>query len=46
MKNQLKNIFAVLVIALALTSCSKDEEATPIVDELADVSKFKEFTNY
>ncbi|MEC4050765.1 hypothetical protein OX284_015100 [Flavobacterium sp. SUN046] len=46
MKTQLKNIFAILIMALAFTSCSKDEEViTPAVDELEGLSKFKEITN-
>ncbi|MGL2962786.1 hypothetical protein ACSVH2_03065 [Flavobacterium sp. RSB2_4_14] len=44
MKTQLKNIVAVVIMALALTSCSKDDSTTP-VDELAELTKFKEFTN-
>lgn len=46
MKTQLKNILAILVLALAFTSCSKDEEViTPAVDELSGFSKFKEVAN-
>lgn len=46
MKTQLKNILAILVLALAFTSCSKDEEViTPTVDELSGFSKFKEVAN-
>jgi hypothetical protein len=44
MKFQLKNILAVVAIALAFSSCSSDSE-TPIVDELAELTKFKEITN-
>lgn len=46
MKTQLKNIFAILIMAVAFTSCSKDEEIIiPVVDELESFTKFKEITN-
>jgi hypothetical protein len=46
MKTQLKNIFAILIMALAFASCSKDEEVIiPVVNELEGFSKFKEVTN-
>lgn len=46
MKTQLKNIFAIVIMALAFTSCSKDNQViTPVVDELEGLSKFKEITN-
>ena len=44
MKFQLKNILAVVAIALAFFSCSSDND-TPVVDELAELTKFKEITN-
>lgn len=44
MKFQLKNILAVVAIALAFSSCSTDSD-TPVVDELAELTKFKEITN-
>ena len=44
MKFQLKNILAVVAIALAFSSCSSDSE-TPAVNELAELTKFKEITN-
>lgn len=48
MKFQLKNIFAILVMALAFTSCSNDDDdvVTPVVvDELEGLTKFKEISN-
>ena len=44
MKCQLKNIIAVIVIALAMGSCTKDNDDA-VVDELFGLSKFKEITN-
>ncbi|TDD78793.1 hypothetical protein [Flavobacterium caseinilyticum] len=44
MKFQLKNILAVVAIAFAFSSCSSDND-TPVVDELAELTKFKEITN-
>ena len=44
MKFQLKNILAVMAIVLAFSSCSSDSD-TPVVDELAELTKFKEITN-
>lgn len=46
MKTQIKNILAILVLAITFTSCSKDDEVTTSsVDELYGFSKFKEVTN-
>ena len=47
MKTQLKNIFAVLLMALAFTSCSNDEDpiVIPVVNELEGLTKFKEIAN-
>ena len=44
MKFQLKNILAVVAIALAFPSCSSDTD-TPKVNELAELIKIKEITN-
>ncbi|WP_348823405.1 hypothetical protein [Flavobacterium aestuarii] len=44
MKFQIKNIIAIICITLALGSCSSDD-ATPAVDELEGLTKFKEITN-
>lgn len=44
MKTQLKNIFAVLFMALALTSCS-DNDDNSSVNELEGLTKFQEMTN-
>ena len=47
MKTQLKNIFVILIMALAFTSCSSDDEqiTLPVVNELDGLSKFKEMSN-
>ena len=47
MKTQLKNIFAVLLMVLAFTSCSNDEDpiVIPVVNELEGLTKFKEINN-
>jgi hypothetical protein len=44
MKFQLKNILAVVAIALVFWSCSSDSDNL-VVDELAEVTKFKEIAN-
>ena len=44
MKFQLKNIIAILVIAFAFASCSNTED-TNTVNELDDITKFKEIVN-
>ncbi|OAB27893.1 hypothetical protein SAMN05444395_103308 [Flavobacterium fryxellicola] len=44
MKFQLKNILAVMAISIVLFSCSSDSD-TPVVDELAELTKFKEIAN-
>ena len=44
MKFQLKNIMAVVAILLAFSSCSSDSD-TPVVDELAGLTKIKTITN-
>mgnify|MGYP003451122310 FL=1 len=44
MKFQLKNIVAVLFMALALISCSDNDDST-IVNELDGLTKFQEMTN-
>ena len=43
MKFQLKNIIAVMAIALAFSSCSNDEN--PVIDELEELNKIQEITN-
>lgn len=45
MKSLLKNIVALLAIALAFTSCSDNDDNTPAVNELEGITKFKEITN-
>ena len=46
MKTILKNIFTILVMVGALTSCSNNDENTnPTVNELDGLTKFKEITN-
>lgn len=47
MKTQLKNIFVILIMALAFTSCSNDDEqiVIPSVSELDGLTKFKEIAN-
>jgi len=46
MKTLLKKILAIFVMALAITSCSNDDETTsPVVNELEGLTKFKEITN-
>ena len=44
MKFQLKNIVAVLIMALALISCSDNDDSTT-VNELGGLTKFQEMTN-
>ena len=44
MKFQLKNILAVVAVILAFSSCSSDGD-TPAVNELSELTKFKEITN-
>ena len=44
MKFQLKNIVAVLIMALALISCSDNDDSTT-VNELDGLTKFQEMTN-
>ncbi|HRL72408.1 MAG TPA: hypothetical protein PLT79_12030, partial [Flavobacterium sp.] len=44
MKFKLKNILAVVAIALVFYSCSSDSD-TPVVNELAELTKIKEITN-
>ena len=44
MKFKLKNILAGVAIALAFYSCSSDSD-TPVVNELAELTKIKEITN-
>ncbi|GAB3716040.1 hypothetical protein [Flavobacterium koreense] len=45
MKTQLKNIFAILFMALAFTSCSNDDNNEPTINELEGLTKFKEIVN-
>ena len=45
MKTELKNIFAILFMALAFTSCSNDDNNEPTINELEGLTKFKEITN-
>lgn len=45
MKTQLKNIFAILFMALAFTSCSNDDNNEPTINELEGLTKFKEIAN-
>ena len=44
MKFKLKNILAGVAIALAFYSCSSDNDS-PVVNELAELTKIKEITN-
>jgi len=45
MKTQLKNIFAILFMALAFTSCSNDDNNEATINELEGLTKFKEIVN-
>jgi hypothetical protein len=46
MKTQLKKILVIAFIALAFSACSSDENsATPVINELEGLTKFKEITN-
>ncbi|POS03122.1 hypothetical protein [Flavobacterium croceum] len=46
MKLFIKNLFAILIVAILFTSCSKDNETeTPVVNELDGLIKFKELSN-
>lgn len=44
MKSLLKYTFAFFIMAIAITSCSSDDDTTTI-DELSGITKFKEFSN-
>jgi hypothetical protein len=45
MKFQLKNILAIVLIALTFSACSNDDTTPTVADELEGLSKFKEFSN-
>lgn len=47
MKTQFKKILTIVLVALAFSSCSNDDDksATPVVNEIEGLTKFKEISN-